>query len=168
MLTEHYPDLYVILKKGIFAINNYMLVLEAKKEVDVLMKNGADPFYPIHDDLYEPIPTLHHLIKDRVFTFHLEFLEQLDQYHINWNYTDSWGQNLLHYTHPLNCELWNTLIELGTDPNQKATIDNIEKVTLAKIKGTLPKKYNKTPLEYLKENYPNCLEGVEIERTKSK
>lgn len=64
----------------------------------------------------------------------------------NWNILDEWGRNLLHIAVG-NADLWNLLMRKTVNPEHRALIDDQEKVTLAKIKGTLPKEYGKTPEE---------------------
>ena len=64
----------------------------------------------------------------------------------NWNILDEWGRNLLHFAIE-DKDLWNLLMRKTVNPEHRALIDDQEKVTLAKIKGTLPKEYGKTPEE---------------------
>lgn len=96
---------------------------------------------------------------------------------INLNITDQWGRNLLHnafshgqeiYAQPdelslsrvnfppgnyaVSPSLYNTLVELGVDPDHRAIAQDQNIITLAKIKGTLPPDYGKTPNELLEKN----------------
>lgn len=63
-----------------------------------------------------------------------------------WNITDEWGRNLLHYVTD-NQEIYEGLLKKGVNPNHRALIDDQAKVVIAKMKGTLPKEYGKTPRE---------------------
>lgn len=118
------------------------------------------------------IPLLHYYINQWTYATSLEganiVIETLD--HIaafvpNLNVQDYWGRNSLHYvnTLPLDHDDINYqdiiykkqviqhLIKLGVDPDQPALIDDQDRVTLAKIKGILPKDYGKTARELLED-----------------
>ena len=136
--------------------------------------NNRYPFFTI-DRQTTPnnIPLLHYYMNIWTYATSLELanivIETLDHIAMfvpSLNVQDQWGRNLLHYvnTLPLDHNDMNYegiiykkqviqhLIKLGVDPDQPALIDDQEKVTLAKIKGTLPKDYGKTPRQILPAN----------------
>ena len=74
------------------------------------------------------------------------------------NTTDSWGRNLLHlllenrYHNLVHLnEKFEELVDFGVDPNHRAIPQDQNMLTLAKIKGNLPKNYGKTPNELLQK-----------------
>ena len=75
------------------------------------------------------------------------------KYNIDVNIKDEWNQNILHIVasiiDPEIPETFRSLLQAGVDPDHRALIDDEDKVTLAKIKGTLPKGYGKTPREMM-------------------
>ena len=95
----------------------------------------------------------------------LGILPYLDYSNPNWRETNDWGFNILHLIalkaisehtniYPLYVNIYEYLVKLGFDPDQPALIDDQDKVTLAKIKGTLPKGYGKTAKQILTSSPP--------------
>ena len=138
------------------------------------LKHGADPFITIYTDEYpDGIPLFYDFFMKFGLTAYLssashKYTEILLQYILdtislftdNFNVTDQWGMNLLHHVIKFNvlhnkkrsyitADI-NRLVRLGINPNHRALIDDEQKVVAAKMNGTLPPEYGKTPREMLK------------------
>ena len=132
-------------------------------KVFTALKYGADPFIIIYPENFpEGIPLLHHLIAripsgDPRYASSMVLLLSIISFARNGlNVLDSWGRNLLFYISPnsdryysFSAEITEHLIKLGVDPDHRALIDDQQKVVTAKLNGTLPKDYGKTPREIL-------------------
>jgi hypothetical protein len=142
-------------------------------------KQNIDLFTPVPSSLTnntEPIPAIFHLV-DRCAaqTSLLDLLiEPIQKLSPELLYSkDSWGRNLLHihliaikqevqeqiqpsryYIDTVILTTFtNFLLEIGFNLNEPIKIDDEGKVTLAKIKGTLPKEYGKTGRQIVAECY---------------
>lgn len=158
---EQLPYLYYLFNN----LKTYRIVPIYFNKLLTALKYGADPFITIYpENSLDGVPLLHYFIANITNTppykpdsiIHLLDIISFTQNDLN--VLDSWGRNLLFhistnsYRHYSTVrEITRCLIQLGVDPDHRALIDDEKKVTLAKIKGTLPKDYGKTPRELLQE-----------------
>ena len=114
----------------------------------ILLEFGADPFANYwEEDIDTGIPIIFKAMRNDPSNIQL-LLESTIELK-GWNITDEWGRNLLHYA--INDEIiYEMLLEKGVDPDHRALIDDEAKVVTAKMNGTLPPEYGKTPREMLK------------------
>ena len=132
-----------------------------KHQINELLNYGSDPFFPVHpndDQNLEPVPLYHYLIEnDGNWLDYIKFLNHPSISKRKLNTLDSWNRNILHiFVSRAKKEnfrdtnnLFYYLVDLGADPDKQALIDNQQKVVTAKLNGTLPKDYGKTPREIL-------------------
>ena len=119
-----------------------------QKMLKILIEFGADPFANYYEgDIDTGVPIVFKVIHNGIYCIKplLKYKRKLK----NWNITDEWGRNLLHYVTDRQ-EIYEKLLKNGIDPDHKALIDDEAKVVIAKMKGTLPKEYGKTPRELIK------------------
>jgi hypothetical protein len=129
--------------------------------IETLLKYGADPSQKCRYQGND-IPIIHQFIlmnNDRSIQATLELFNTLLDYTSNVNVTDNWGRNIGHLLYDIyNSSKYTTYIlenVIGTtiiNLDHKALIDDQDKVTLAKIRGTLPKSYGKSVQELIVEN----------------
>ena len=115
--------------------------------VNILSEFGANPlanYYEEEIDTGNPI--IFQVIRDDLWRIKPLFVCRTELK--NWNTIDEWGRNLLHYATD-NREIYRQLLEKGVDPDHRALIDDEAKVVVAKMNGTLPKEYGKTPRELI-------------------
>ena len=114
----------------------------------ILMEFGADPFANYYKgDVDTGIPIVFKVMQNNPRD--IETLLECTVEAENWNILDEWGRNLLHYAIS-NQEVYEALLQKGVDPDHRAVIEDESKVVVAKMKGTLPKEYGKTPRELVK------------------
>ena len=128
------------------------------KMAEALIRHGYNPFGDYwEEDVNTGVPILFAIVQgwEKLESYEaFNFIQQHNDTQEWWNTTDQWERNLLHFAVESK-NLYDLLIEKGVDPNHQALIDDEEKVTLAKIKGTLPKDYGKTPREIQNSYYDN-------------
>ena len=115
--------------------------------INILIELGANPFSNYYEnDIDTSVPIIFKAMKHNPYRIKplLKYKRKLK----NWNITDEWGRNLLHYVTDRQ-EIYEKLLKNGVDPDHRALIDNEAKVVIAKMKGTLPKEYGKTPRELI-------------------
>lgn len=124
------------------------------KYLKYLLDKGADLFEP--DQENDDVPYIFTAILEGQLGFN-ELMELKNSVK-DWNVTDQWGRNILHYylsqkyRRILDTKLiYDTLIEFGVDVNHKATTNDEIKVVSFKLTNSLPKCYGKTPMEMMKE-----------------
>ena len=131
----------------------YKAIATNSKMAEALIQHGCNPFsnYWNNHNIDTGIPILFAIVQT---PYGYEFLKQHNDTQEWWNTTDKWERNLLHFVVKNKWpdkKFYDLLVEKGVDPDHRALIDNEEKVTLAKIKRTLPPEYGKTPRELLEE-----------------
>ena len=113
---------------------------------EALIQHGWDPFGGYwEEDINTGVPILFVAVQSYDG---FDFIEQHNDTQEWWNTLDQWGRNLLHFATKQE-DYYDLLVEKGVDPDHRAIIDDQDKVTLAKIKGTLPPEYGKTPREMM-------------------
>ena len=117
----------------------------AKSLTPILLEYGADPF-GIYKNKNSGTSTPILFLVANKRTDGLRELADYDALPEEWNILDSWGRNLLHFcTGDRNT--YQILLKLGVNPDHRALIDDQKKVVAAKLNGTLPEEYGKTPKE---------------------
>ena len=138
-----------ILQKDLNQLIYYaMWNISSYSTLDILIEFGADPFANYYEgDVDTGIPIVLQTIQNNhsSITPLLECTAELK----GWNIIDEWGRNLLHYV-TNDQYTYNMLLEKGVDPDHRALINDKTKVVTAKMNGTLPKEYGKTPGELVK------------------
>ena len=119
-----------------------------------MISNGCDPYVILPRD--SSLFWFKLIDGNRLLDYQLDIVYKIfKDNNIDINKTDEWNRNILHIVAKKNSykviDIFNQLVELGVDPDHQAIIDDQDKVTLAKIKGTLPPEYGKTPRELLEE-----------------
>lgn len=116
--------------------------------LNILIDFGADPFANYYEgDVDTGVPIVFKAIQ--IDTTYIQPLLQSTVELRNWNIIDEWGRNLLHYA-TNDEETYKMLLAKGVDPDHRALISNQAKAVIAKMNGSLPKEYGKTPQELLK------------------
>ena len=116
----------------------------------LLAQYGANLFEP--DENKNNVPLLFSLLSENILDY--DNLLSLRYSVKDWNITDEWGRNILHYyltNGPVDQTLIDLLLGYGVDPDQRAAIADQQKVISAKMKGTLPWGYGKTFREIINQ-----------------
>lgn len=131
-------------------ILHHALIWYNDKAVYYLLKYGADPFLKVYPSRYKHgIQLLHFMSYNN--TLSSDVLAKLNLPFEKISRPDEWGRTLLHMAYN-NPSFFNSLVQMGFDPDRRALIDDQQKVVSARMKGILPKEYGKTPKELLYAN----------------